>query len=134
MKRCKVDTILNAAQNLISDHHRVTELLAAMNYPVPNRVNISHTVHRSNARFIRDNPTQNHVHCSASISDWRSGTLWRVALVGEGNNGCSANAFDDAMRDTHVGVLFDALKIRGDQLKFNRRAAAVEYQDVHRLS
>src|ERR1051325_11051298 len=98
------------------------------------RMNISKTIHVSDARFIRDNPAQDHVNCGARISDGCGRALRRRSFDGEGDDGSTADAFNDSVGEARVGVVRDLIEIGADQLKLDRRTATVEYEYIHRLT
>src|SRR5689334_18927618 len=98
------------------------------------RMNVGNAGDLAQARFFAHRPTQDHLHRSACISDWFGETLRCVAFGSKPDDPCAADALDQTSCQALVGVLLDALEIGRDQLKLNRRAAAVENEYVHWLT
>src|SRR5579863_5610673 len=56
VKRRQIDAVLDALQNFVGDDRRFGELLAAMNYTVPHRVDVAHRTNLRDARLVGSDP------------------------------------------------------------------------------
>ncbi len=71
MKWRKLDAISDATQDFIANQRRDLEVLATMHHSMPNRVNISDTIHGADPRFRGNNPTQDHFNGRTGVPDRR---------------------------------------------------------------
>jgi len=127
----ELDAVFNTSQNFIRDQNRVRELFATVDHTMTNGMNVGNTTDLTHSRFLADGPTKNHLNGRTRIPDWFRESLRRFVFGREGYDAGATDAFNESMGQTLVSVLLDSLEIGRDQLKLDRRAAAVENQYVH---
>src|SRR5262249_45841712 len=101
-----------------------------MDHAMTNRVNVGNTTDLAQSRFFADGPTKNHLYGRTRISDRFREAFRRPAFGSESHDARAADAFDESMGKTLVGVLLNSLEVGRDQLKLDRRATAVENQYI----
>src|SRR5215213_2383331 len=102
-----------------------------MDHAMAHGMNVCDTLYLVDAGICRDGPTKNNLHCGTCVSDRLSETLRRFTFSSECHDARAADAFNQPVGQTLVGVLLDSLEVSSDQLKLDRRAAAIKDQYIH---
>ena len=90
-----------------------------MDHAMSHGMNVGDTLDIVHARLFGDSPAKNHLHGGARVSDRLGEPLRRFTFSNESNDARAADAFNQPISQTLVGVLFDSLEISCDQLKFD---------------
>src|SRR5690606_18350320 len=106
-------------------------MFAAVNDTVSDGMNIAETAYALNFRGFVVDPRERGVKRRPDIAD-RSGEPDKLGVSGpERQQSRSANAFYQTFCEHSVAACFYLFGARRDQLKFQRRAAAVQHKDIH---
>src|SRR5215510_1971574 len=99
-----------------------------MDHAMAHCMNVCDALDLVYSRIFRDGPTKNHLHCGARVSNRLGEPLRRFTFRSESHDARAADALDQPVGQTLVGVLLDSLEVSSNQLKLDRRAAAVKDQ------
>jgi hypothetical protein len=132
MQRRKLNAILYAAQNFVIDQDGMGETLAAVDDAMAHGIDIRNASDFADAGILRASPAQYQIDSRARVPERSRRSLRRAPFSAERNNRLAADALDQAAREPPVAILRDALQIRFDQLKLNRRAAAIKDENDHK--
>src|SRR6516162_3188374 len=81
-------------------------------------------------RLLRE-PSDEVVERGGQIGELSAKFARRLLANVDGDGRCAANAFDEAAAEAVIGILSDAVDVRGDELKFESGASGVQHKDVH---
>src|SRR6185369_17029498 len=102
-----------------------------MYHAMAHGMNVGNASNLVDSRFFRDGPTENHLHGGTRVSDGLGETFWRFTVRRKRDDPGAADTLDQPVGQTLVRVLFDSLEISRNQLKLDRRTAAIKDQYVH---
>jgi hypothetical protein len=109
----------------------MSEAFAAVNDSMADGVNIADAVDAFDAGRLGSRPSNNEIDCGAHIAKRFGQALLLTPLGFEGEDRFAADPFDTAPREPLVVVASDGLEVGCDELKLDRRASAVEDENVH---
>src|ERR1041384_2144134 len=96
------------------------ESLAAVNYSVPDRVNISDALAAVYAFAFRGSPSNDKITRRAYVSQRFSQSLFGALFSFKGNNCFTADALDRASSKAPIFIALDRVEIGRNQLKLDR--------------
>ena len=131
VQRREVDAVLDLVHDLVADHHRPRELLAAVDGAVADRVDVADRGDAGDAGLGRDEPAQHVVERGAVVAQRRRAPHRGLALDAEGDERLAADPLDHAAGELAVGVSLDRVEVGVDDLELEGGAAGVQDQYVH---